>query len=120
MKIKPFAALRPVPARAAAVAAVPYDVVDTAEARVLAAGNPDSFLHVSRPEIDLPDSMDIYHDAVYAQGVKTFQALQAAGAVPVACEVLPETATIDLVDAARRIDKHQNVSHGAPQRCQAA
>ena len=79
MKIKPFAALRPVPARAAAVAAVPYDVVDTAEARVLAAGNPDSFLHVSRPEIDLPDSVDIHDDSVYAQGVKAFRDFQARG-----------------------------------------
>ena len=49
MKLKPFAALRPAPGSAARVAAVPYDVVDTAEARALAAGNPDSFLHVSRP-----------------------------------------------------------------------
>ncbi|MFZ4394765.1 MAG: DUF1015 domain-containing protein [Kiritimatiellia bacterium] len=79
MKIKPFAAIRPVPARAAAVAAVPYDVVDTAEARSLAAGNPDCFLHVSRPEIDLPDSVDVHDDAVYAQGVKALQDLQARG-----------------------------------------
>jgi len=64
MQIKPFAALRPAPEKAALVAAVPYDVVDTAEARTLAAGNPDSFLHVSRPEIDLPDSVDIHDDAV--------------------------------------------------------
>ncbi len=79
MLIKPFAALRPVPEKAAVLAAVPYDVVDTAEARVLAAGNPDSFLHVSRPEIDLPDSVDIHDDAVYAQGVRAFKELQARG-----------------------------------------
>ena len=79
MLIKPFAALRPVPEKAAALAAVPYDVVDTAEARVLAAGNPDSFLHVSRPEIDLPDSVDIHDDRVYAQGVKALKDLQARG-----------------------------------------
>ena len=79
MKIKPFAALRPTPAAVVAVASVPYDVVDTAEARVLAAGNPDSFLHVSRPEIDLPDSMDVHADAVYAQGAKAFQSFQARG-----------------------------------------
>ncbi|MGI6391239.1 MAG: DUF1015 domain-containing protein [Kiritimatiellia bacterium] len=81
MQIKPFAALRPAPEKAALVAAVPYDVVDTAEARTLAAGNPDSFLHVSRPEIDLPDSVDIHDDAVYAQGVKAFRDLQARGAL---------------------------------------
>ena len=53
MLIKAFAAVRPLPERAAAVAAVPYDVVDTDEACDLAANNPDSFLHVSRPEIEL-------------------------------------------------------------------
>ena len=46
--------------RAAEVAAVPYDVVSTAEARALAAGNPLSFLHVSRAEIDLPEGADPY------------------------------------------------------------
>jgi uncharacterized protein (DUF1015 family) len=79
MQIKPFAALRPAPGKAAAVASVPYDVVDTAEARALAAGNPDSFLHVSRPEIDLSDSLDSHDDAVYAQGVKAFRDLQTRG-----------------------------------------
>ena len=76
MLVKSFAALRPAPEKAAALASVPYDVVDTAEARLLAAGNPDSFLHVSRPEIDLPDTVDIHDDQVYAQGVKTFKDFQ--------------------------------------------
>ena len=79
MQIKPFAALRPVPEKAAAVASVPYDVVDTAEARALADGNPDSFLHVSRPEIDLPDSVDIHDAAVYAQGAAALRDFQARG-----------------------------------------
>jgi uncharacterized protein (DUF1015 family) len=79
MLIKPFAALRPAPEKAAVLAAVPYDVVDTAEARALAAGNPDSFLHVSRPEIDLPDSVDIHDDRVYAQGAAALRELQARG-----------------------------------------
>ena len=56
--IFPFAALRPAPHAAAAVAAVPYDVVNTDEARALADGNPLSFLHVSRAEIDLPAGTD--------------------------------------------------------------
>ena len=56
--IYPFAALRPVPKAAAAVASVPYDVVNTDEARALATGQPLSFLHVSRPEIDLPAGTD--------------------------------------------------------------
>ena len=54
--IRPFRALRPPRDRVAAVAAPPYDVVDTAEARALAAGNPDSFLRISRPEIELGDT----------------------------------------------------------------
>jgi|CXWL01.1.fsa_nt_gi uncharacterized protein (DUF1015 family) len=66
--IRPFLAGRPPRALAARVASVPYDVVDTAEARELAAGNDVSFLHVCRPEIDLPAGTDLYADAVYAQG----------------------------------------------------
>lgn len=64
----PFRALRPSRDRVAAVVAPPYDVVDTAEARALAAGNPDSFLHVSRPEIDLADDVDPHTDEVYVAG----------------------------------------------------
>jgi uncharacterized protein (DUF1015 family) len=67
-ELRPFRALRPTPEHAAAVAAPPYDVVDVAEARALAAGNPDSFLHVSRPEIDLPDGVDPHTEAVHDQG----------------------------------------------------
>ncbi|NHC13309.1 DUF1015 domain-containing protein [Motilibacter deserti] len=66
--LHPFAALRPPPELAERVAAPPYDVVDVASARELAAGNPDSFLHVSRPEIDLPDGTDAYSEQVYAAG----------------------------------------------------
>ncbi|MBN1947490.1 MAG: DUF1015 domain-containing protein [Bradymonadales bacterium] len=65
-KIKPFKALRPKPELAAQVAAVPYDVVDTAKALLLAQGNPMSFLHVSRAEIDLQPGVDPYSDPVYA------------------------------------------------------
>lgn len=79
MQIKAFAAWVPAPGKAAAVAAVPYDVVDTAEARALAAGNPDSLLHISRPEIDLPDTIDIHDDRVYAQGLQAFRAFQSRG-----------------------------------------
>jgi uncharacterized protein (DUF1015 family) len=71
--IRPFNALRPQPERAAQVAAVPYDVVNTEEARALAAGNPWSFLHVSRPEIDLTDGIPIYSDRVYAKAHDNFE-----------------------------------------------
>lgn len=73
--IRPFKALRPPEARSAAVASVPYDVVNVAEARALASGNPFSFLHVSRPEIDLPEGTDVHSDVVYGKAVNNFQAL---------------------------------------------
>ncbi|HKY43470.1 MAG TPA: DUF1015 family protein [Pyrinomonadaceae bacterium] len=73
--IRPFRALRPIPERAQSVASVPYDVVNTDEARALADGNPLSFLHVSRPEIDLPAGTDIYSDAVYRKAVVNFEKL---------------------------------------------
>jgi uncharacterized protein (DUF1015 family) len=79
MQIRPFAALRPNKTDAAKVASVPYDVVDTAEAKVLAGGNPKSFLHVSRPEIDLPDGTDCSSPEAYAQARKALDALVADG-----------------------------------------
>jgi uncharacterized protein (DUF1015 family) len=74
--VLPFRALRPTPDRAAAVAAVPYDVVSTAEARDLAAGNPLSFLRVSRAEIELPAETNPYSDAVYETAVRNFERLR--------------------------------------------
>ena len=73
--VRPFSALRPRLERASQVAAVPYDVVNTEEARALVSGNPWSFLHVSRPEIDLPDGTPIYSDAVYAKAQTNFEKL---------------------------------------------
>jgi uncharacterized protein (DUF1015 family) len=74
--IAPFRALRPAPASAAAVAAVPYDVVNSEEARTLAAGNPLSFLHVSRAEIDLPADTNPYSNDVYRKAVENFETLK--------------------------------------------
>lgn len=73
--IHPFSALRPPAERVAEVASPPYDVVSTEEARALASGNPLSFLHISRPEIDLPDGTDIYSDAVYRKAAENFEKL---------------------------------------------
>jgi len=78
-QLKPFKAFRPKPELAGQVASVPYDVINTEEARQLAAGNPYSFLHVGRPEIDLPADTDIHADAVYAQGVKNLHKLIQTG-----------------------------------------
>ena len=79
MNIRPFAAVRPNAKDAALVASVPYDVVDTAEAKSLAEGNPKSFLHVSRPEIDLPDGTDCSSPEAYAQARRALDALIADG-----------------------------------------
>src|ERR1051325_1180240 len=76
--IPAFQAERPPKDKANDVSAVPYDVVNTAEARELASGNPLSFLHVSRPEIDLPDGTDIYSDAVYQKAAENFEKLKRA------------------------------------------
>ena len=66
--IKPFKALRPKKNLAEKVAALPYDVMSTEEAVKMAAGNPCSFLHISRPEIDLPSDIDIHSEPVYVKG----------------------------------------------------
>ena len=74
--VRAFRAVRPVPAVASRVAAVPYDVVDVEEARALAAPEPLSFLHVSRAEIDLPPGTDPHDDAVYAAAAGRYRALK--------------------------------------------
>lgn len=79
LRTQPFCALRPNPAVAPQLASVPYDVVDTAEARALAAGNPKSFLHVVRSEIDLPQGTDPHAEAVYEKARENFTRLIEAG-----------------------------------------
>ena len=79
--LKPFAALRPQPELAAQICELPYDVMSSDEARQVAAGNPLSFLHVSKPEIDLPRATDIYSSKVYDQGKENFARLIGQGAL---------------------------------------
>jgi uncharacterized protein (DUF1015 family) len=74
--VVPFAALRPMSSSAARVAAVPYDVVTTEEARAIAAREPLSFLHVSRAEVDLPPGTNPYADEVYAKAVTNLEGLK--------------------------------------------
>jgi len=87
--LRPFRALRPVDnAAAARVAALPYDVLSAAEARVAVEGNPDSFLHVDKAEIDLDPAVDPYDDAVYAKAKENLDALVDRGVLvhdPSAC-----------------------------------
>jgi uncharacterized protein (DUF1015 family) len=76
--IRPFRGLRPLAARAKDVIAPPYDVLNTEEARQRAKDRPWSFLHISKPEIDLPSDTDPYSDAVYAKGAENLQHMLAA------------------------------------------
>jgi uncharacterized protein (DUF1015 family) len=77
--IQPFRALRPAPGRAAEVLAPPYDVHSSAEARARAAGKPWSFLHISKPEIDLDPQTDPYDKAVYAKAADNLKRMVASG-----------------------------------------
>ena len=77
-KIRPFRAVRPQPSLASQIASVPYDVVNTEEARALAADNPLSFLRVSRSEIDLPADTNPYADVVYRTAAERFAAIRAS------------------------------------------
>jgi len=114
-RIRPFRALRPPVERVAQVAAVPYDVVNSAEAAELARGNSLSFLHVSRPEIDLPEGTDLYSDQVYAKAKENFDRLVAECPLTLDAEpslylyrlVMGEHAQIGLV-AACSIDEYDN------------
>ena len=73
--IRPFAALRPLPEQAAAVAAPPYDVLSSKEARIRAASKPYSFLHISKAEIDLPENIDPYAPEVYVKSAENLRRL---------------------------------------------
>jgi len=72
--IQPFKALRPQPQLAKQVASRPYDVLNSAEAKKEAAGNPASFLHITKSEIDLPESVDIHDAQVYEQAKENLTA----------------------------------------------
>jgi len=78
---RPFRGIRPVPEQAAEVASRPYDVLDSEEARAEAEGHPLSFLHVVKPEIDLPTDADPYADEVYAKGRENFQSMLDSGSL---------------------------------------
>ncbi len=79
MRLAPFRAVRPAPELAERVAAVPYDVVNRAEAAALAEGNPYSFLHVGRSDIDLPEDMDPHDPRIYAKAREALDRFLAEG-----------------------------------------
>ncbi len=73
--IRPFRGLRPVTQHAADVIAPPYDVLSSTEARERVEGRPWSFLHISKPEIDLPEDLSPYDDQVYAKGAENLKTM---------------------------------------------
>ncbi len=77
--IQPFKGLRPKKELAAKVASPPYDVLNSAEAREMAKDNPYSFLHIVKPEIDLPEGTDLYSKAVYEKGADNLRRLMEEG-----------------------------------------
>jgi uncharacterized protein (DUF1015 family) len=120
--IRPFRALRPAPGRAAEILAPPYDVLSSAEARGRAKGKPWSFLHISKPEIDLDPTIDPHDPAVYAKAAENLKRMIAAGVLirdPEPCYYVyrltwrnrPQTGlavVASLVDyATNRIRKHE-------------
>ena len=113
---KPFHGMLPTVERASQVAAVPYDVVNSAEAAVLAEGNPYSFLHVSRPEIDMEKGIDLYRDEVYAQAKANFDKLIAEAPLTVDKEahlyiyklVMGEQVQTGVFGAASAVDYAEN------------
>ena len=79
MRLHSFRALRPATGKAADVVSPPYDVINTEEARELAAGRPWSFLHVVRPEIDLEPGASLYTDEVYETGAANLRRMEESG-----------------------------------------
>ncbi len=121
--IRPFAGLRPAPGRAAEVIAPPYDVLSSEEARARAAGKPWSFLHISKPEIDLPAGTDPYSSQVYTKARENLDFMAGKGVLvrdPAACYyvyrlVMGEHVQTGLVAAAsvaeydlNRVRKHEH------------
>ncbi|MEN8164060.1 MAG: DUF1015 family protein [Acidobacteriota bacterium] len=114
-KIEAFRALRPRVDVAAEVASPPYDVMNSAEARVMAEGNPISFLHVNKPEIDLPEDIDPYDAAVYAKGAENLKRLVDDGvliregrpALYLYRQIMGEHSQIGLV-AGASVDEYEN------------
>ncbi len=72
--ITPFKALRPEAQHAKQVASKPYDVLTSKEAKIETQGNPNSFLHVTKSEIDLPENTDLYSQKVYDKAKENLEA----------------------------------------------
>ncbi|MFA4986333.1 MAG: DUF1015 family protein [Candidatus Brocadiia bacterium] len=114
--VRPFAAVRPRPDLAAKIAAVPYDVISTEEAREIIAANPTSFVTVSKPEATLPDGIDQYDERVYARGRENYAKLLQDGllikdATPhfyVYKQIMGSHVQVGLVASASTLDYEEN------------
>ena len=106
-EIKPFKGLRPTSQNAKAVSSLPYDVLNSKEARKMAEGNPMSFLHVVKPEIDLPEETDLYSDEVYRKGAENLKRFQSEGVL-----VQDETPCLYLYRQTMRIGDREIVQTG--------
>lgn len=76
---KPFRALRPIPEKAAEIASLPYDVMDSDEARIEVQKHPLSYIHVEKPEVDLPLGTDLYDPSVYAKLIENLDSYALRG-----------------------------------------
>ena len=97
--IRPFKAFRPKPEFASEVAARPYDVLNSAEARKEVKGHPFSFLHVGKPEVDLDPSIDLHDECVYEKGKENLQKL-------ISQDILVQDSTPNLYVYAQTMGKH--------------
>ena len=108
--LRPFKGFRPLPQYAAAVAAKPYDVLNSDEARAEAAGKPLSFLHVGKPEIDLPPEMHLYDRARLLKGSENLERLICDG-------ILRRTASRASICMRRRWGATPSTGLSAARRC---
>jgi uncharacterized protein (DUF1015 family) len=105
--IKPFRGLRPIQQKAFQVASPPYDVLNSEEARAMAKGNPISFLHVVKPEIDLEPDVDHYAETVYEKGLENLKNLENSGVM-----TRDDTPCLYLYEQRMRIDDKDHVQVG--------
>ncbi len=113
--VKPFKALRPVKQKAEHIASPPYDVLNSEEARKIAKVNPLTFLHVNKPEIDLPEDIDLYSKEVYEKGAENLKKFISDGLMRqdekecfyIYCQIMGEHEQYGLV-ALASVDEYDN------------
>ena len=120
---RPFKAVRPNEQLADQVAALPYDVMNSEEAREMVKGNPYSFLHVDKAEVDLDPSVDIYDAAVYAKASENLEKMLADGVnvreeKPVYKMIQKRIAEKLLETSENKINRNRSVKRNSPPQTQ--